>query len=84
MATPGVNDARSSLNGYSAVPNADGTVTVILSKTATAHPNSLTTLDYPQGILAFRWFLTDEVPERPEVKLVKVSDLGVFTGVQHP
>ena len=40
----------------------------------TAHPNSLTTLDYPQGILAFRWFLTDEVPATPEVRLVKLCD----------
>ena len=40
----------------------------------TAHPNSLTTLDYPRGNLAFRWFLADEVPARPEVQLVKVSD----------
>lgn len=74
MATPGASDARSSLNGYSAVPNSDGSVTVVLSKEAAAHPNSLTTLDYPQGILAFRWFLTDEVPDRPEVKLVKLAD----------
>ena len=40
----------------------------------TAHPNSLTTLDYPRGNLAFRWFLADEVPARPEVQLVKLSD----------
>ncbi|MGB8403638.1 MAG: DUF1214 domain-containing protein [Mycobacterium sp.] len=74
MATPGVNDARSSVNCHSAVPNADGSVTVVLSKEVTAHPNSLTTLDYPQGILAFRWFLTDEVPAKPEVQLIKFTD----------
>ncbi|BCI78959.1 hypothetical protein MTY66_05840 [Mycolicibacterium sp. TY66] len=74
MATPGASDARSSLNGYSAVPNSDGTVTVVLSRGTTAHPNSLTTLDYPQGNLAFRWFLTDQVPDRPEVQLVKIAD----------
>ena len=74
MATPGVSDARSSVNGHSAVPNADGSVTVVVSRGMTAHPNSLTTLDYPRGNLAFRWFLADEVPARPEVRLVKVSD----------
>lgn len=80
MATPGVSDARSSLNGYSAVPNSDGTVTVVLSRgtvlspSTGQHPNSLTTLDYPQGNLAFRWFLTDQVPDRPEVQLVKIAD----------
>ncbi len=74
MATPGVADARSSVNGHSAVPNADGSVTIVISRGMTEHPNSITTLDYPRGNLAFRWFLADDVPARPEVSLVKVSD----------
>jgi hypothetical protein len=74
MATHNVNDARSSVNGHSAVPNADGSVTVVVSRGLTEHPNSLTTLDYARGNLAFRWFLADEVPARPDVQLVKVSD----------
>lgn len=74
MATPGVRDARSSLNGHTAVPNSDGSVTVVVSRGTTGHPNSLTTLDYPRGTLAFRWFLADEVPARPHVQLVKVTD----------
>ena len=40
----------------------------------TRHPNSLTALGYPCGNLAFRWFLVDGVPARPEARLVKVSD----------
>jgi Protein of unknown function (DUF1214) len=74
MATYGAADARCSINGHSAVFNEDGTVTIVLSSRTTTHPNSLTTLGYPRGNLAFRWFLTDEVPARPEVKLVNVSD----------
>src|SRR5947209_6844011 len=74
MATYGAADARCSINGNSAVLNGDGSVTVVLSRGMTAHPNSLTTLDYPRGNLAFRWFLADGVPARPEVKLVKVSE----------
>lgn len=54
--------------------NADGSATIVISRAMTAHPNSLTTLDYPRGNLAFRWFLADEVPARPEVRLVKLSD----------
>ncbi len=73
MATHGVTDARSSVNGHSAVLNTDGSVTIVISRGMTAHPNSLTTLDYPRGNLAFRWFLADEVPARPEVRLVKIS-----------
>jgi hypothetical protein len=74
MATYGAADARCSVNGNSAVPNSDGSVTVVVSRGMAAHPNSLTTLGYPQGNLAFRWFLADGVPERPEVKLVKLSE----------
>jgi hypothetical protein len=74
MATPGVEDARSSVNGHSAVPNADGSVTIVVSPAMTAHPNSLTALGYPLGNLAFRWFLADEVPARPEVRLVTAAD----------
>jgi hypothetical protein len=74
MAVPGVRDARSSVNGFTAVPNADGSVTVVVSHGKTGHPNSLTTLDYSRGNLAFRWFLADEVPARPEVQFVKIAD----------
>jgi Protein of unknown function (DUF1214) len=74
MATYGAADARCSINGNRAALNSDGSVTIVLSSAITAHPNSLTTLDYPRGNLAFRWFLGDGVPARPEVKLVKASD----------
>lgn len=72
-------DARCSINGHSAIPNSDGSVTIVLSGAKTAHPNSLTTLGYPRGNLAFRWFLADGVPQRPEVKLVKVADAPTAT-----
>ena len=39
-----------------------------------AHPNALTTMDYPRGNLAFRWFLPDSVPEPPEASLVRLAD----------
>lgn len=74
MATHNVTDARSSVNIGSAVPNADGTVTIVVSRGLTRHPNAVTTLDYPRGNLAFRWFLTDAVPEPAEVRVVKLAD----------
>ncbi len=43
MATPNVTDARCSVNGHTAVPNADGSVTIVISRGMTRHPNSLTT-----------------------------------------
>jgi hypothetical protein len=53
-------------------------VTIVISRGITEHPNSITTLDYPRGNLAFRWFLADHVPDRPEVRLVKTSDVGAL------
>ena len=38
------------------------------------HPNAVSTLDNQRGMLAFRWFLADAVPARPEVTLVKAAD----------
>ena len=64
------------------VLNADGSVTIVISRGMTAHPNSLTTLDYPLGNLAFRWFLADEVPARPQVRLVKLSDAPTSVDAQ--
>ena len=74
MAAHSASDARCSVNNHVAVPNSDGTVTIVVSRGLTAHPNSVTTLDYPRGNLAFRWFLVDAVPERPSVQLVAVED----------
>ena len=74
MATHNAGDARSSVNGHSAVANSDGTVTVVVARTQLDHPNALTTLDYPRGNLAFRWFLADAVPQRPEVRLVSIAE----------
>ncbi|CAN5862805.1 hypothetical protein BH10ACT9_BH10ACT9_08560 [soil metagenome] len=74
MASHNVDDARGSVNCHTAVPNSDGSVTIVVSRGLTAHPNSVTTLDYPQGNLAFRWFLVDGVPQRPEVALVAADD----------
>jgi len=73
MATHSATDARCSVNGHSAVRNADGSVTIVISRGVTAHPNSPTTLGYPRGNLAFRWFLTDGLPAQPEVQLVTLS-----------
>lgn len=79
MATFGAADARCSVNIGSAVPNGDGTVTVVVSREITAHPNAISTVDYPRGNLAFRWFLPDEVPAPPDVRLVKLADAPTST-----
>jgi hypothetical protein len=74
MAAPDGDDQPVSVNCRTAVPNSDGTVTIVVSDRITAHPNSVTTLGYPQGNLAFRWFLADQLPEHPQVRLVPVAE----------
>ncbi len=65
---------RVSINGSTAVPNADGSVTAVISGvTDHAHPNAITTLGHRQGMIAYRWFLADEVPERPACEVVPIG-----------
>jgi hypothetical protein len=79
MAGHNVTDGRISVNHGSAVPNADGTVTVVIARSQLEHPNAMTTLDQPYGNLAFRWFLADAVPDLPVVELVKIADAPTTT-----
>ena len=81
MATHNVNDARSSVIGHSAIPNADGSITVVISRARQSRGRmSLTTLGaairegQSAAALPQRWFLADGVPVRPDVQLVKVAD----------
>lgn len=75
MAGHNAADGRTSLNGETAVRDADGSVTVVLARELLDHPNAITTLGLARGNLALRFFLSDGVPERPVTRLVKSSDL---------
>jgi len=75
MATEVLGDATTSVNGGSAVAGADGTVTVVVARGPVDHPNAITTAGNASGTLAFRWFLADAVPARPEARVVKIADL---------
>jgi hypothetical protein len=66
--------ARTSINHGTAVPNADGTVTVVIAHDRTDHPNALSTIGHDHGLLAFRWFHAEVVPEMPAVEVVATSD----------
>lgn len=74
MATESLLDARTSINLGAAVPNAGGTVTIVVSAEQLAHPNAVSTAGRTQGALAFRWFLADSVPARPSIQIVSVAD----------
>jgi hypothetical protein len=74
MATHNATDDRCSVNGAQAAVNSDGTVTVVVARRLLEHPNAVSTVDYPRGNLAFRWFLADDTPTKPDVRLVKATE----------
>ncbi len=74
LATEVLTDAHTSINNGSAVPNADGTVTAVVAHDELAHPNAVSTAGHAHGALVFRWFLADQVPDRPTIAVVKASD----------
>jgi hypothetical protein len=55
------------------VPNRDGSVTVVITNGDHGHPNAISTTGRERGLLAFRWFLADEVPGRPTSEVVPLD-----------
>lgn len=74
MAAVDTDYSRSGLNGGSAVPNSDGSVTIVISRELLDHPNALSTKDHPEGMMSFRWFFADELPEHPTTTVVPVAE----------
>jgi hypothetical protein len=66
--------ARTSVNNGSAAPNSDGTVTVVIGREPLEHPNAVSTIGHEEGVIAFRWFHPDAVPETPVVELVSAAN----------
>ena len=75
MAGHNAADARTSVNGGTAKPNTDGTVTIVVARRPLAHPNAITTVDHAEGMVAFRWLLADAVPRRPLSRVLKIEDV---------
>ncbi|MDX2169096.1 MAG: DUF1214 domain-containing protein [Deltaproteobacteria bacterium] len=65
---------RTSVNIGSARPNADGTVTVVIAQRRLAHPNAISTIGHSEGMIAFRWFHADAVPQPLTCEVVKAAD----------
>ena len=77
MATQSLLDAPTSINLGAAVPNADGTVTIVISRDRLEHPNAVSTAGRDGGALAFRWFLAESVPDRPTVEVVMITEAPI-------
>jgi len=68
-------DRRSNLNDRQVVPEADGTVRLVLADGDPGHPNWLDTSGHRLGVMFFRWLHAD--PEvMPTCRVVPVADLG--------
>ncbi len=80
MAGYNVDYARTSVNHGSAKVNEDGTVTIVIARDQLEHPNSVSTIGHEEGVIAFRWFHAEEVPDAPVVDLVSAADAPRTTG----
>jgi hypothetical protein len=74
MAAPDLEYGRGGINSGTAVANSDGTVTIVISRDTLEHPNAISTKDHPQGLLSFRWFHADDLPEQPATTVVAASE----------
>jgi hypothetical protein len=74
MAALDVDYGRAGINSGKAVPNSDGSVTIVISRELLDHPNALSTKDHPEGLMSFRWFHADELPEHPSIALISAGD----------
>jgi hypothetical protein len=81
MATESLDDDRTSINHGRAVPNEDGTVTVVVAPSLLGHPNAVSTAGRTDVALAFRWFLADTLPARPTVDIVALADAPTGGGI---
>ncbi len=77
MAALDVEYGRAGINSGTAVPNSDGSITIVISREKLEHPNAISTKDHPEGLMSFRWFHADELPEHPTVAVTTVADAPV-------
>lgn len=74
MAALDLEYGRAGINSGTAVPNSDGSVTIVIGRELLDHPNAISTKDHPEGLISFRWFHTGELPEHPLTAVVPVAE----------
>jgi hypothetical protein len=74
MAAPDLEYGRGGINSGSAVANSDGTITIVIARETLQHPNAISSKEHPEGLLSFRWFHADELPDQPATAVVEVDE----------
>lgn len=74
MAALDLEYGRAGINSGTAVPNSDGSVTIVIGRELLDHPNAISTKYHPEGLISFRWFHTGELPEHPLTAVVPVAE----------
>jgi hypothetical protein len=64
---------RVTINGGQTQYETDGSWRIVVAARDPGMPNWLSTAGHPRGVLWFRWFLAEELPERPQTRVVRVS-----------
>ncbi len=64
-----------SINASRAVPEPDGSCRVLVSKNEVDAKNRVSTAGCNKGMIFCRWLLADEMPKKPECRVVKISEV---------
>ena len=67
---------RVTINGGQVTYNDDGSWTVVIAHRDPGHPNWISTSGHRRGRIWFRWFYPSATPERPQTRVVPVSEVA--------
>jgi hypothetical protein len=67
---------RVTLNGTQIRCEPDGSWRLVVAARDPGVPNWVSTADHPRGVIWFRWFLPERLPERPRTRVVKTAALA--------
>jgi hypothetical protein len=64
---------RVAINGGQVAYEPDGSWRLVVAARDPGMPNWLSTAGHPQGVLWFRWFLAEGLPERPRTRVIQIG-----------
>ena len=64
---------RVAINGGQVAYEPDGSWRIVVAARDPGMPNWLSTAGHPSGVLWFRWFLAEDMPERPRTRVIHLS-----------